>query len=112
MGLKDKIKNYANILKNPIVVLIAIVIAIVLGILGSKGNINANINQRNIFDWINIVVMFCKPFGDMYLHLLKMTVFPILMAAIVSSIAGLVKSPNLGKFLSRMLMHAIPDGEH
>ena len=107
MNPKDKIKNFLSFLKNPVFIIFSIAIAIVLGLLGSKGNINAELSQRNFFDWINIIITFCSPFGSMYLHLLKMTVYPILIAAIVSSIAGLVKSPHLGKFLSRMLIFFI-----
>lgn len=104
MNPKDKIKNLLSFLKNPFFIIFSIIVAVVLGLLGSKGNLNTELNQRDFFDWINIIITFCSPFGNMYLHLLKMTVYPILIAAIISSIAGLVKSPHLGKFLSKMII--------
>jgi proton glutamate symport protein len=105
MALKERLARFLTILKNPIVILFSIGIAILLGIVGSKGNIGADPGHRTFSDWTNIIVTFCMPFGNMYLNLLKMTVYPILIAAIVSSIAGLVKSPHIGKFLSRMLIY-------
>ena len=97
-------KNTFDFLLNPLTILAAIVIAIAIGIIASKGNPEQQADIRNFFDWFAIFVTFCNPFGDMYLFLLKMTVYPILIAAITSSVAGLVKSPDITKFLSRMII--------
>ena len=102
-----KSKGKLSFLKNPGVILLAIAIAIALGLLGSKGDIGVETSQRDINDWISTALVLFEPLGRMYLSLLKMTVYPILIAAIVSSIAGLVKSPDLGRFLSRMLVSFI-----
>ncbi len=93
-----------SFLKSPITILFSIAIAIVLGVLGSKGDINVEASQRTIYDWVNLFVTLFTPLGGMYLNMLRMTVYPILIAAIISSIAGLVKAPEIGRFLSRMLI--------
>ena len=102
--MKMKKQSNISILKNPITILAAIAIAILLGVLGSKGNIAVPANDRTIYDWIGTILVVCTPLGDMYLNMLRMTIYPILIAAIVSSIAGLVKTPEIGKYLSRMLL--------
>ena len=93
-----------SFLKSPITILFSIAIAIVLGLLGSKGDMNVEASQRTIYDWVNLFVTLFTPLGGMYLNMLRMTVYPILIAAIISSIAGLVKAPEIGRFLSRMLI--------
>ncbi len=102
--MKTKNQPSLSFLKNPMTILLSIAIAIVLGLLGSKGDMNAKVDQRTIYDWVNLLVTLFTPLGGMYLNMLRMTVYPILIAAIVSSIAGLVKSPEIGRFLSRMLI--------
>ncbi|OQX29859.1 MAG: hypothetical protein B0D92_01425 [Spirochaeta sp. LUC14_002_19_P3] len=97
-------KNKTSFLKKPTTILSAIALAIIIGILGSKGSLGVEVAERSIYDWIHVGIMALKPVGDMYLNLLKMTVYPILITAITSSIAGLVKSPEIGKYLSRMLV--------
>ncbi len=101
--MKTKKQASMSLLKNPITVLAAITIAILLGVLGSRGDVTVPANERTIYDWIGAVLIVCMPLGDMYLNMLRMTIYPILIAAIVSSIAGLVKTPEIGKYLSRML---------
>jgi proton glutamate symport protein len=45
-----------------------------------------------------------KPFGQMYLYLIEMTVIPIIVSAVISSVAGLAKSTGIREFLLRMIV--------
>ncbi len=75
-----------KILKNPIVVIMSVVLGLFIGI--AYGDVAAAI----------------APFGEMYLYLLQMSVLPILISAIVSSVAKLVKSQVVKKFTSKLLI--------
>ncbi len=75
-----------RILKNPITILISVCIGIYLGL-------NYKALSRAI-----------APFGNMYLYLLQMSVIPILISAIVSSISKLIKSKGINDLLIRMLI--------
>ena len=45
-----------------------------------------------------------RPFGNMYLYMIEMTVIPIIISAVVSSVAGLAKSKGVRLFLLRMIV--------
>ena len=45
-----------------------------------------------------------RPFGQIYLYLIEMTVIPIIISAVISSVAGLAKSAGVRAFLLRMLV--------
>ncbi len=45
-----------------------------------------------------------RPFGQMYLYLIEMTVIPIIISAVISSVAGLAKSTGIREFLLRMII--------
>ncbi len=74
-----------SLLTSPWTILVAIAVAVFIGLMFKD------------------VASAMKPFGLMYLYMLQMTVIPIIVSAIVSSIAGLAKSSEIGKFLVRML---------
>ncbi len=50
------------------------------------------------------VAALLRPFGTMYLYLIEMTVIPIIISAVVSSVAGLAKSTGIRAFLLRMVV--------
>ena len=45
-----------------------------------------------------------RPFGQMYLYMIEMTVIPIIVSAVISSVAGLAKSAGVRAFLVRMIV--------
>lgn len=45
-----------------------------------------------------------RPFGQMYLYMIEMTVIPIIISAVVSSVAGLAKSSGIRTFILRMIV--------
>jgi len=65
-----------KILKNPWIILLAIVGGILVGLL---------VDEQ--------VVAIIAPMGDLYIQLLQMSIVPIVVTAIISSIAQLVRSP-------------------
>lgn len=73
------------LLTSPWSLLVSIAIAVVIGLL------------------FHDVAQILKPFGLMYLYLLEMTVIPIIVSAIISSVAGLAKSTGMRDFLFRMI---------
>jgi proton glutamate symport protein len=71
-------------LKHPPVILLSIVVGVVLGILAKD------------------VVKMLAPVGDLYLFFIQMSVYPILVRAIVSGLARLIKARTAGGNLRRM----------
>ncbi|BBM88743.1 hypothetical protein COTS27_00428 [Spirochaetota bacterium] len=78
-----------KILKNPLTIAASVAIGIYIGI-----------NFKEVAKTI-------APFGNMYLYLLQMSVIPILISAIVSSIAKLIKSKGINKLLVKMLFYFV-----
>src|SRR5919201_30153 len=74
----------AAVLKHPLVILLSIVVGIVLGILAKD------------------VAKMLAPVGDLYLFFIQMSVYPILVSAIVSGLARLIKARSAGGNLLRM----------
>ncbi len=74
----------AAMLKHPLVILLAIVVGVGLGILAKD------------------VAKTLAPIGDLYLFFIQMTVYPILVSAIVSGLARLIKARSAGGNLLRM----------
>ncbi len=50
------------------------------------------------------VAAILRPFGQMYLYMIEMTVIPIIISAVISSVAGLAKSSGIRAFLFRMIV--------
>ncbi|WP_455381909.1 cation:dicarboxylate symporter family transporter [Salinispira pacifica] len=75
-----------GLLTSPWSILVSVAIAVVIGLL------------------FRDVAQVLKPFGLMYLYLLEMTVLPIIVSAIISSVAGLAKSTGMRDFLVRMIL--------
>jgi len=74
----------AAMLKHPLVILLSIVAGVVLGILAKD------------------VAKMLAPVGDLYLFFIQMSVYPILVSAIVSGLARLIKARSAGGNLLRM----------
>jgi proton glutamate symport protein len=68
----------AAMLKHPLVILLSIIVGVVLGILAQD------------------VAKMLAPVGDLYLFFIQMSVYPILMSAIVSGLARLIKARSAG----------------
>ncbi|HUV08739.1 MAG TPA: cation:dicarboxylase symporter family transporter, partial [Spirochaetia bacterium] len=81
----EKQNFLVNLLTSPWSILIAVAISVLIGLMFKD------------------VAYTIKPFGLMYLYLLQMTVIPIIISAIISSIAGLTRSRGVGRFLARMI---------
>jgi proton glutamate symport protein len=74
----------AAMLKHPLVIQLSIIVGVVLGILAQD------------------VAKMLAPVGDLYLFFIQMSVYPILMSAIVSGLARLIKARSAGGNLLRM----------
>ena len=74
----------AAMLKHPLVILLSIMVGVVLGILAKD------------------VAQMLAPVGDLYLFFIQMSVYPILVSAIVSGLARLIKARSAGANLLRM----------
>jgi len=74
----------AAMLKHPLVILLSIVAGVGLGILAKD------------------VAKMLAPIGDLYLFFIQMSVYPILVSAIVSGLARLIKARSAGSNLLRM----------
>jgi adenylate cyclase len=95
-----KKKNSLDFLKSPLFLLISIVISVLLGLL-IRYFYPSNGDNNNIFYLLNYLL---KAFGKLYLNLLQLTIFPIVMAAIITSLAGLMKSKHLSGFILKFLV--------
>src|ERR1051326_6232823 len=76
----------AAVLKHPLVILLSIVVGVVLGILAKD------------------VAKMLAPVGDLYLFFIQMSVYPILVPAIVSGLARLIKARSASGNLLRMTL--------
>jgi proton glutamate symport protein len=76
----------AALLKHPLVILLSIIVGIVLGILAKD------------------VAKMLAPVGNLYLFFIQMSVYPILVSAIVSGLARLIKARSAGGNLLRMMI--------
>jgi proton glutamate symport protein len=74
----------AAILKHPLVILLSIIVGVVLGIFAKD------------------VAKMLAPVGDLYLFFIQMSVYPILVSAIVSGLARLIQARSAGANLLRM----------
>jgi proton glutamate symport protein len=74
----------AAMLKHPLVVLLSIIVGVALGILAKD------------------VAKMLAPVGELYLFFIQMSVYPILVSAIVSGLAHLIKGHSAGGNLLRM----------
>lgn len=76
----------AAVLKHPLVILLSIVVGVVIGILAKD------------------VAKMLAPVGDLYLFFIQMSVYPILVSAIVSGLARLIQARSAGSNLLRMVI--------
>ncbi len=83
------IKINLNFLKSPITILVAIALGVVSGLF-----------LKNFS--IKII-----PFGSIYLSLLKMTIYPILMLAVITSIGKLFSNPSAKKYILRIIAFSL-----
>lgn len=74
----------AAVLKHPLVILLSIIVGAVIGLLAKD------------------VAKTLAPVGDLYLSFIQMSVYPILMSAIVSGLARLIQAHSAGGNLLRM----------
>ncbi len=76
-------------LKSPVMILISIVLAVISGIFYKKFS------------------LFIIPFGNIYLSLLKMTIYPILMLAVITSIGKLFSNALAKKYIIRIILFSL-----
>ena len=78
-------KNF-KILKNPFIIILSIIVGIIVGI------------------YFKEFALKIKIFGKIYLSLIKMCVIPILITAIISSVAQLFRSEDAKKYIKKILI--------
>jgi len=74
------------LMKNPWIILLSIVAGVAYGL------------------WAKPLAMLLAPLGDMYLIFIQMCIMPILVTAVVSSLAMIIKNEEAQKYLRRMLL--------
>ena len=90
--MKIKLPAFLKSYGFSIILLIAIIIGSLLGIIFKKD------------------AVFFKPFGDIFLNLLFMTIIPLVFFSISSAVAGMINIRRLGKILSAMMTVFITTG--
>lgn len=86
MQEKKKAGKIGKFIKSPFVIIVAMILGILTGL------------------YFKEVAMAVSPFGAVYLNLLKMTIFPILITAIITSIGNLFTIDDVAKYLSRIVI--------
>ncbi len=76
----------ASLLKNPWIILLSVGLGVIFGLLAKD------------------TALFLAPIGDMYLYLIQMSVLPILVTAVISSLALILRNDSAKKHLGRMLI--------
>ncbi len=95
-------KDRFRFLTNPILLIISIVAAVPLGLaIRNFTQVPSDSFIYNAFNAINSVLF---SVGGLYLNLLEMVIYPIVLAAIITSLSGLMKSKYLGQFLIRFIL--------
>ncbi len=95
-------KDSFSFLTNPIFLIISITGAVPLGLLIRKfTQVASDSSLYNVFNGINLVLF---SVGGLYLSLLEMVIYPIVLSAIISSLAGVMKSKYLGQFILRFIL--------
>jgi proton glutamate symport protein len=74
------------LLKNPWTILLSIALGVVFGL------------------WAKDAALLLAPLGEMYLFLIQMCVMPILVTAVVSSLANIIKNKEAKKYLGKTLL--------
>src|SRR5208337_4606332 len=74
------------LMKNPWIILLSIVAGVAFGL------------------WAKPAALLLAPLGDMYLIFIQMCIMPILVTAVVSSLAMIIKNEGTQKYLRRMLL--------
>lgn len=84
-----------KILKHPLTILLSVLVGTLIGVF------NKDISQvLGVTDFAGILSVI----GDMYLFFLQMTVIPIIMTAIASSLAKLIENRSVGLSLQKIFM--------
>lgn len=86
MQEKKKESRMGKIIKSPIVIIISMILGILSGLK---------------FHDFSIAI---SPLGTVYLNLLKMTIIPILITAIITSIGNLFTMKDVGRYLTRIVV--------
>lgn len=112
MTNEKKAKRPIDILKSPIIVILSIVIGVAVGLLSLQSG-PANPFAAAAPAAKNAVAIMA-PLGDFYLNFIQMSVIPILITAIVSSLASLLRhkaaSRSIGKLVLVTLLFIILSG--
>lgn len=85
----------ARILKNPFVIIGAMAAGVVVGVLA----------QEN--EWAMTLSSTVAPVGRLYLNLLRMTILPILISAIVTSIGRIFGNEEARRYLTRIVVYSL-----
>ena len=101
MNEQNPKKGKLDFLKSPLFLFISIILAILLGLLIRKFSPPDLEDTNNFFYFLNYLL---KSFGKFYINLLQLTIFPIVMSAIITSLAGLMKSKHLSQFILRFFI--------
>ena len=94
-------KGKLDFLKSPIFLFISIIFSILLGLIIRKFYPPDSRETGSFFYFLNYLL---KSFGKFYINLLQLTIFPIVMSAIITSLAGLMKSKHLSQFILRFII--------
>jgi len=79
-------RNFFNLLLNPLTVVIGMAAGIIIGV------------------FFQGIVTYLAPFGEIYLSILKMSVIPIMVSAVIASLAKLLNSKETSKYLYKIMM--------
>jgi len=82
------LRSFPNFLLNPWAVIAGMAAGIIIGVYSKAG------------------VSYLAPFGQIYLSILKMSVIPIMVSAVVVSLARLLRSRETSKYLNKIIMTA------
>lgn len=85
----------ARILKNPLVIIGAMVAGVVIGVLAQD------------HEWAMGLSSSVGPIGHLYLNLLRMTILPILISAIVTSIGRIFGNQEAQRYLTRIVVYSL-----
>ena len=85
----------ARILKSPFLIIGAMAAGVVVGIIAQEQQ------------WAADTARLVAPVGQVYLNLLRMTIFPILISAIVTSIGQIFGDTEAQRYLTRIIVYSL-----
>ena len=83
---KKQGNRLAKVIRSPIAIIVAMVLGVLTGL------------------YFKDFAFTVSPLGTVYLNLLKMTIFPILITAIITSIGNLFTMEDVGKYITRIII--------